>query len=131
VLPFATATIAAESSTSVNPAAIVVGFAFGILGIIAYWRIFAKTGNPGWTSIIPILNSLVLLKAVKRPLWWLILLIIPFVGIVFLIIVLNDLSKAFGHGVGFTLLLIFLTPIGLLVLAFGGSQYQLAKEPLL
>ena len=38
-----------------------------------------------------------------------------------------DLAKAFGHGVGMALVLIFLTPIGYLVLGFGGSQYQLAE----
>jgi hypothetical protein len=45
------------------------------------------------------------------------------VNIIFLIIVLNDLSKSFGHGVGFTLGLIFLGFIFLPVLAFGGSKY--------
>ncbi len=33
------------------------------------------------------------------------------------------LSKAFGHGVGFALGLIFLNPVFLLILGLGGSQY--------
>ena len=34
------------------------------------------------------------------------------------------LSKSFGHGVGYTIGLIFLNPIFTLILAFGSSQYQ-------
>jgi hypothetical protein len=37
--------------------------------------------------------------------------------------VVNDLSKSFGHGVGFTLGLIFLSPIFIPILGFGGSLY--------
>ena len=36
----------------------------------------------------------------------------------------NDLSNAFGHGLGFTLGLIFLAPIFVLILAFGSSEYR-------
>ena len=36
---------------------------------------------------------------------------------------LYKLSKAFGHGVGFTVGLFFLRPIFLLILGFGGSVY--------
>ena len=36
----------------------------------------------------------------------------------------HKLSKAFGHGVGFTLGLIFLSPIFRLILAFGSDAYQ-------
>lgn len=39
------------------------------------------------------------------------------------IVFYHKLSKAFGHGIGFTLGLIFLNPIFMLILAFGGSQY--------
>ena len=41
------------------------------------------------------------------------------------IVVMNDLSKAFGHGLGFTLGLIFLSPIFYLMLGFGSSHYVL------
>lgn len=48
---------------------------------------------------------------------------IPFVNFVVSIIVLNDLSRSFGHGVGFTIGLILLSPIFILILAFGSSRY--------
>ena len=42
---------------------------------------------------------------------------------VLMIVQLYKLSKAFGHGVGFTVGLFFLRPIFLLILGFGGSVY--------
>lgn len=102
---------------------IVIGIAIALFYLIAYWRVFSKAGRPGILAIIPIVNSFVLLSIVGRPLWWFILFLIPFVNIVMAIIVVNDLSKSFGHGVGFTLGLIFLSFIFIPVLAYGGSRY--------
>ena len=45
-------------------------------------------------------------------------------GLVIGIMGLHKVSKAFGHGAGFTLGLIFLNPIFLLILGFGSSQYM-------
>lgn len=63
------------------------------------------------------------MQVIGRPIWWFILFLIPVVGIIFGIIALNDLSKSFGHGVGFTLGLLFLSIFFFPILAFGGSQY--------
>ncbi len=101
------------------------GLLIGLLMIIALWKIFTKAGEEGWKSIIPIYNTIVLLKIAGRPWWWILLLLIPFVNFIVLIVVMNDLSKAFGHGLGFTLGLIFLSPIFYLILGFGGSRYVL------
>ena len=43
---------------------------------------------------------------------------------VIFIIVMNDLSKSFGHGVGFTIGLIFLSWIFMSILGFGSSRYR-------
>lgn len=101
----------------------IVSLAIAVLYIVAMWVIFSKAGKPGWAAIIPIYSTIVLLQIVGRPLWWIILFLIPIVGIVFGIITLNDLSKSFGHGAGYTLGLLFLSIIFFPVLAFGGSQY--------
>jgi len=39
------------------------------------------------------------------------------------IIMMLDLARAFGRGVGFAIGLILLSPIFILILAFGGSRY--------
>jgi hypothetical protein len=96
-----------------------------IVGIVAMWKVFTKAGQPGWAAIIPIYNIIVLLKIVNRPVWWLILLFIPIVNIVILIIISIDLGKSFGKGGAWSFfLLIVLSFIGYLILAFGKSAYK-------
>ena len=105
-------------------------FAWVIFLLVAGWKMYAKAGQHGWVALIPIINILGLLKIVHRPWWWILLMLIPFVNFVIWIILMLDLAKAFGHGVGMALVLILLTGIGYLVLGFGGSQYQLEEDPL-
>jgi len=109
---------------------IFVYIAIFVLSVIGMWKTFAKAGQPGWAALIPILNLIVLLKLVKRELWWIILLLIPCVNIVVGIIILWDLVKAFGKGAGMFVLMLFLAPIGWLVLGFGSAEYQLEPDPL-
>jgi len=108
---------------AVGAGVMLVYFAILLVMIISMWKIFTKAGKPGWAAIIPIYNLIVLLEIVNKPVWWIILLIIPFVNIIFGIILSHQLSLAFGQGIGMTLLLIFLPFIGLPMLAFGSAQY--------
>jgi uncharacterized membrane protein YoaK (UPF0700 family) len=63
------------------------------------------------------------MKLVGKSAWWLILLLIPFVGFVTGIIVTNELSRSFGKGGAFTLGLIFLGFIFFPILGFGADPY--------
>jgi uncharacterized membrane protein YhaH (DUF805 family) len=81
-------------------------FTFGVIAIIliiAQWKIYEKAGEPGWASIIPIYNVIILLKIIGKPWWWLLLFIIPLVNLVFAIWMLNLLAKSFGKSEGFTI----------------------------
>jgi Family of unknown function (DUF5684) len=92
--------------------------------IAGLWKTFTKAGEPGWAAIIPIYNYIVWLKIIGRPIWWIVLLFIPFVNFVVLIIMAIDLAKAFGKGTGFGLGLVFLSFIFIPILGFGDAQYQ-------
>lgn len=122
----------------------------GILTLIAYWRIYTKAGEEGWKAIIPIYGTYVLYQFTwDIKMFWIMFgsffcglilavmgavsgislfvfigLIAVLVGIVIELFQSHALSRSFGHGVGFTLGLLFLTPIFLLILAFGSSEYQ-------
>jgi hypothetical protein len=98
--------------------------AFTILMIAAWWKIFSKAGQPGWAAIVPIYNWIVWCKIVGRPWWWILLLLIPFVNLIILIILMIDLAKSFGKGVGFGIGLILLAVIFFPILGFGSAQYQ-------
>lgn len=101
----------------------VIEIAFIILMIVAMWKIFTKAGQPGWGSIIPIVNFYFLCKIAGRPGWWLILMLIPFVNFIIIIILSIDIAKAFGKGAGFGIGLLLLPFIFYPVLAFGSAQY--------
>ena len=103
---------------------VIIYLAIVVIELVAYWKVFTKAGKPGWAIIIPIYNIIVLLQIVGKPWWWLILLCIPVVNIIFAIWALNLLSLSFGKDVGFTLGLIFLSPIFIPILGFGSAQYK-------
>ena len=102
----------------------IIYFAFIIAVIAGWWMMFEKAGEAGWKSLIPIYNIIVLLKIVGREWWWVLLMLIPFVGLIIWIIVALDLAKVFGRGTGFAIGLIFLTPIFALILGFGSDTYK-------
>lgn len=107
-----------------------IWMAVGLLVIISQWKIFTKAGKPGWAAIIPIYNLIVLLEIIGKPLWWIVLLLIPFVNIVIYIIMALELGKVFGKSGGWSFVfLILLSPIGYPWLAFGKDQYQAPAAP--
>lgn len=123
-----------------------------VLQVIARWKIFTKAGEKGWKAIIPVYNEFVMYKiSWKTMFFWImfalvvagslvsslagtgqnangVLLFLAFVlliaACVIEIIQLHNLSKAFGHGAGFTVGLVLLNPIFMLILAFGSSEYK-------
>ena len=102
----------------------IVWLAIALVVIVALWKVFEKAGEPGWAAIIPIYNMIVLLKIAGRPLWWIVLLLIPFVNIVAAILVSIDIARRFGNGTGFGLGLAFLGFIFYPILGFGDARYQ-------
>jgi hypothetical protein len=85
-----------------------------IIGMAAsMWKIFTKAGQPGWASLIPLYNFIVLLNIAGKPLWW---IVFPPAGIF-------ALAKCFGKGAGFGLGLVFLGFIFIPILGFGSARY--------
>lgn len=96
----------------------VVWLAVVLLVIASLWKLFTKAGEPGWASLVPIYNFIVLLKISSMPWWWIILapiaaFIIPF-----------KLAANFGKGTGFAVGLLILGIIFYPMLAFGSAQYK-------
>ncbi|MBS0192465.1 MAG: signal peptidase I [Planctomycetes bacterium] len=117
-------TLAQDSDGGGGAIFVLVELAILVFFIVTFWKIFGKAGQPGWYSLIPIFNIYILLKIVGRPWWWLILCMIPFVGIIIAIIVTLDLAKSFGKGVGFAIGMILLGIVFYPILAFGSAEYQ-------
>ena len=112
------------------------GFAFLFLFIILFgiflqliawagmWKTASKAGQFGLLACIPIVQFFIWAIMAKKEAWWGILCLIPIVNIVILIIILNEISKRFGRGIGTTLGLFFLPFIFWIILGFGDAEYQ-------
>ena len=97
---------------------------FVLIPIAGMWKIFTKAGKPGWAAIVPIYNIIVMLQIVGRPVWWLVLFIIPVINLIASILVLLDLASAFGKGGGYAIGMFFLPFIFIPMLGFGSARYQ-------
>ena len=91
--------------------------------IVPFWKVFKKAGKPGWASIIPIYNLVVMFQIAKRSPWLILLMCIPFVNIVVIILLSSEIAKSFGKGIGFAIGLILLPFIFYPILGYGKSQY--------
>ena len=112
-----------DYSYQASPGMSFLGLAVSVLAIIAMWKIFEKAGEPGWAAIIPFYNLYVLFKITWGNGWKFLLLLIPIANIVFYIITMVKLAKAFGKSGGFAVGLVFLSVIFYCILAFDQSQY--------
>lgn len=103
---------------------IIVYLAIFVLQIAALWKIFEKAGEPGWAAIVPIYNLIIMYKISGKPIWWILLLLVPIANLVTLIMVIHAISTRFGKDAGFTVGLIFLGFIFYPILGFGDAKYQ-------
>ena len=63
-----------------------------ITTVIGLWKLFPLAGEQGWKAFIPFYNFIVWLKIIKKPWWWIFLIITP--GVNFLIIAIMYLLTA-------------------------------------
>lgn len=124
-MPYSLNILAQEDQTGMvaGVAGGLVGFLLGVIALVSMWKVYTKAGKPGWAVLIPIYNLIVLLEIVGRPVWWLILLLIPLVNVVVVVMLAFDLAKSFGKGSGFGLGLVFLNFIFMMILGFGSATY--------
>lgn len=107
---------------------IILYIAFIVFLIAAQWKVFAKAGQPGWACLVPFYNIYIMTQIAKKPGWWVaIILLVPIANLIFAIMLINGVSKAFGKDVGFTLGLLFLSFIFWPILGFGNAKYQYSE----
>jgi len=111
------------ASYSNNPTVTIISLIITILVIVAQWKMFEKAGKPGWASIVPIYNGIVLLNIVGMSGWYVILYCIPIVNLVIDAIVSVKTAKAFGKGTGFGIGVFLLPYIFQPILGFGDAKY--------
>lgn len=74
---------------------ILLPLSFTIPTIFA-WKVFEKAGRKGWETLIPFYNLYVLLLIIKKPSWWLALLLFPFLNVFMYMLILVEIVKCFN-----------------------------------
>ena len=94
---------------------LLIGLAFYVYFALALSTIAKKTNteNP-WLAWIPIANIVLMLNIAKKPIWWIILCLIPVVSLVIMIIVWMAIAEARGKPNWWGILLI-VPVVGLIV----------------
>lgn len=65
-----------------------------------------------------------MLRAIDRPLWWLLLLCIPLLDVIIVFVIATELAQRFGKGRLFAFGLTLLPFIFFPILGFGNAQYR-------
>jgi hypothetical protein len=95
-----------------------------VVMVAALWKIFEKAGEPGWAAIVPLYNLIIILKIIGKPLWWIVLFVVPCVNIVAAVLLAVELAKVFGKGIGFAIGMIVMPFIFYPILGFGSAEYR-------
>ena len=110
-----------STTSSIGTFPLILGGLLSLLMIVSLWKIFKKAGKPGWASIVPIYNIIVLLEITGLPLWYIALFFIPFANIYAIFKIYIELAHKFGKTTGFGVATVFFSIICLPILAFSNS----------
>jgi signal peptidase I len=58
--------------------------------------VFTKSGMPGWKAFVPMLNYFEWNRLNDKPIWWFLLLFVPFINVFMVFLMIVETAKAFG-----------------------------------
>jgi Family of unknown function (DUF5684) len=94
-----------------------------VMSVMVMWTIYERAGQPGWASLVPIYNMIVLMNVAGRPAWWFLLMGIPIVNLVIWFMICMDLAVAFDRGIPFAAGLFLVPFVFFPLMAFGEPDY--------
>ena len=111
---------------AVSGLSIICGLILGIAALVAECKLFSKAGYDWWAAIIPIYNLYVLFQIIygSDKGWKFLLLLIPLAGEVVGLVACFRLAQQFNRSFIFCILNVIITPITLLIMAFGDAEYM-------
>jgi len=60
------------------------------------WKLYKKAGRQAWEAFVPVYNAVILMKIIKRPWWYVILLFVPIVNLIMFPVVWVETARSFG-----------------------------------
>jgi len=102
---------------------LVVELIAAAMSIMVMWTIYVRAGKPGWASIVPVYNMIVLLEIAGRPALWFFLMMIPVVNLAIWFMICMDLAVAFDRGIPFAAGLFLVPVVFFPLIAFGEPDY--------
>lgn len=128
-------TTTTTTMSGANPATIVPFLALLFVVILVFiaagWKVLKKAGKPGWGVLVPFYNMYLFAQVSGKPGWWGIvaslIAVVPVLGwiasTVMTVIMALGLGRNFGKSDLWSIILLWLFPIGSLILGFGKAQY--------
>lgn len=80
-----------------------------IIHFLGTWRLYKKAGRNPWEAAVPVYNAVILMKIIKRPWWWVILLFIPIVNLIMFPVIWVETIRSFGRTTMWETILVIVT----------------------
>ena len=73
-------------------------FFFIIQGIhfMGTWKLYKAAGYKSWQAAVPVYNAVILMKIIKRPRWWVVLLFVPTINLILFGVIWVETMRSFG-----------------------------------
>ena len=86
-------------------------FFFALQGVhfLGTWKLYKAAGFQAWQAAVPIYNAFILMKIIKRPAWWVILLFIPTINLILFGVIWVETLRSFGKNSAKDTALVLLT----------------------
>ena len=86
-------------------------FFFALQGVhfLGTWKLYKAAGFHAWQAAVPIYNAFILMKIIKRPAWWVILLFIPTINLILFGVIWVETLRSFGKNSAKDTALVLLT----------------------
>jgi len=73
------------------------------------WKLYVAAGYKAWQAAVPVYNALILMKIIRRPKWWVILLFVPTINLIMFVVIWVEIMRSFGRNTAKDTLLVLIT----------------------
>jgi signal peptidase I len=68
-----------------------------LIHFLGTWKLYVKAGRKAWEAAIPVYNAIILMKIIRRPSWWVLLLFIPIINLLMFPVIWVETIRSFGR----------------------------------